>query len=222
MKPSVIDGSILFTQYTKYSFTTGTDSVAPSNAIKGDLGPRLEIPAYVNYNNKRYPVKRVGTYSFSSANTITEVVIPITIESLGRHAFWNCSHITKVTFLPGSHLKTIEYKAFDILIVSSIHLPATVESFEDTAFYHLYYLTELTYCGDHHITNKLCDSCLGVKYVVVHYSYKYDTFGGFPVNRSESLICPSVVHQNFYSFLYSPKCRTNQRLHLYTFLVVLC
>ena len=221
MKQSVIIGSILFTQYTKYSFTTGTDEKeVPSNAIKGELGSILEIPAYVTYNTKNYPVKRIGKSSFSSA-TITEVIIPITIESLGSLAFWNCSKITKLTFLPGSHLKTIEFKALDILRVSSIHLPATIESFEDTAFWGLNSLIDLTYCGDRYIANILCDACNKLEYIVVHYSYKHESFGGFPVNRSESLNCPSVVHQNFYSFLYSYKCRTNQTLHFCIILVLL-
>lgn len=68
------------------------------------------IPEYIQYQADRYKVVRIGERAFNSNDTIDEVSLPSTIESIGRFAFYGCETIKRINF-PES-IKTIGAYAF--------------------------------------------------------------------------------------------------------------
>ena len=123
-------------------------------------------------------------------------------------AFWKCAQLNKVTFLPGSHLTTLELKSFDMNSFTSLDLPPTVHTIRQSAIYYLPNLNQITYCGNNIFNETIIISCASLQHVIVHSAYKSNKFGNINVTKSESLICPSVIFQNSYSIIFSLKSKT--------------
>ena len=96
-------------------------------------------------------------------------------------------------------------KSFDSCIFTSIHFPASLKTISNKALYYLPKLVELTYCGNYIFTGSVVYYCDNLQYITVHSAYKSETFGDYPINKSESLICPSVIKENSFSVIYSLK-----------------
>lgn len=61
----------------------------------------INIPAYVNYNNKTLTVTGIGDNAFFHDENVTSVNLPGTITSIGASAFQTCTGLTSIT-IPGS------------------------------------------------------------------------------------------------------------------------
>lgn len=87
---------------------------------------------------------RIGDMAFYSAERLTKVTIPSSVESIGEAAF-SGSVINEVNFGANSQLKTISKEAFALLPnVTKITIPEGVTSIGDRAFYGCTNLTEIT------------------------------------------------------------------------------
>lgn len=79
-------------------------------------------------------LKRIGTYSLSCTNGVSEWKLPFGIETIGSNAFYSCLNLKSVT-LPKS-VKTIGNKAFDSCEkLTEIEIPSSVEKIGSNAFY---------------------------------------------------------------------------------------
>ncbi len=56
----------------------------------------IVIPANVTYNEKSYPVTRIGDNAFFDCRGLTSVAIPNSVTSIGETAFYGCSGLTSV------------------------------------------------------------------------------------------------------------------------------
>lgn len=54
----------------------------------------ITIPESVTYNNKTYPVIRIGGASFNSCKGLTSITIPESVTSIGTDAFKGCDNLT--------------------------------------------------------------------------------------------------------------------------------
>ncbi len=75
----------------------------------------------------------IDSYAFGGADRLTEVVLPDSVEGMGRGAFWGCENLNRIHL--GSSLKMISSHAFyDCALLTEITIPASVEEIEYSAF----------------------------------------------------------------------------------------
>ncbi len=113
-----------------YYIVTGMGSVTD---------PDVVIPA----EYEGLPVKEIGKNAFRGTE-VESVTVPASVEVIGRHAFYACAALEKVTFEDGSRLKIIEDLAFSSSGVKRLVLPATLELIGKSAFYHARELEHVT------------------------------------------------------------------------------
>ena len=58
------------------------------------LSGELYIPTSVNYNGGDYTVTSVGERAFFFCSSITSVIIPNSVKTIGNDAFYNCEGLT--------------------------------------------------------------------------------------------------------------------------------
>ncbi|MBR7183068.1 MAG: leucine-rich repeat domain-containing protein [Alistipes sp.] len=77
-------------------------------------------------------VTRIPTYFLESYSTLTSVIIPDCVETIGYSAFTFCGNLTDITF--SKNLKTIEGGAFSSGCSRTLNIPKSVTSIGATAF----------------------------------------------------------------------------------------
>lgn len=81
--------------------------------IKGEVNsPELVIPEEVNYNNSTTKVVKIADEAFKDNQTITSVVIPPTVKTIGKYAFYKASELQSVEILDGDSLLIADYDVF--------------------------------------------------------------------------------------------------------------
>lgn len=53
----------------------------------------VTIPDFVSYNNTTYSVTAIGDWAFCRCTSLTEVLLPSSIEKIGSYAFFNCTEL---------------------------------------------------------------------------------------------------------------------------------
>lgn len=92
-----------------YSISSDTDKTVSVNDIAYYSGV-VNIPATVSYNGETYTVESVGSWAFSSCDSLLAVTIPNTVTTIGSCAFKGCKNMRSVTI--GSGVKEIANNAF--------------------------------------------------------------------------------------------------------------
>lgn len=91
------------------------------------------IPEEVYYKGLYYKVTSIDEEAFFDCQNITEIVIPQTVETIGRCAFWRCLGIKKLELKEG--LVSIGQYAFEYCRgLKKITLPESLEVINDGAF----------------------------------------------------------------------------------------
>ncbi len=115
----VIDG--------EYTYSVLDDQTIELLYYNGNESETLEIPAVFD----GAPVSRIGCYAFAYTS-LTGVIIPDTVTSIGDSAFIECLNLTNVEF--SASLVSVEAFAFAYTAVQSVILPDTVESIGENVF----------------------------------------------------------------------------------------
>lgn len=79
-------------------------------------------------------VMSIGSNAFESCENLTGVTIPASVTSIGDSAFRSCSSLTSVTFAPNGSLRSIGASAFAKCNLSTVTLPASLQSMKASAF----------------------------------------------------------------------------------------
>ena len=87
------------------------------------------------YNKQTYVVSTIADSCFMNNATITSVVLPNSIVSIGKFAFFNCKKLQSISLNEG--LKTIGARSFahDSLVTGTLTIPSSVSLIETRAFY---------------------------------------------------------------------------------------
>lgn len=119
--------------------TGKTATLAPDAAYTSMT--TIEIPAKVNDGTSDYTVTAIAQQCFQSCTNMTSIVLPNTLESIGKWAFYGCSGLKNIDF--PSSLTTISDLAFQKCTgLERITLPANLQTVGASAFTGCSSLTE--------------------------------------------------------------------------------
>ena len=94
----------------------------------------INIPDSIVYDGYEYAVVRIGENAFANSSDLKSIIIPASLESIGKFAFYKCTDLWELT-LPDT-LNNIENSAFEgCSAMKSINLPASLTSICRCVFY---------------------------------------------------------------------------------------
>lgn len=93
-------------------------------------GASASIPIYVTANNVKYPVTRIADSVFNG-KSLTSVIIPPFITSIGNYAFYNNS-LTAVNLPPG--LTAVGTHCFENNLITSAYFPSNLTNISESIF----------------------------------------------------------------------------------------
>lgn len=129
--------------YGGYTFTV--DALGNATIVKySGIDSAIVIPETLTVDDVQYPVVAIGDFAFTEMS-ITSVVIPGSVETIGAEAFFWCRSLTSVTFAQNGKLHTIGDQAFKATAITSVEIPASVKILESEAFSSCNSLSQVTF-----------------------------------------------------------------------------
>lgn len=184
------------------------DSIARTVQLVGDpsLGVRtgvIEIPEKVLYKRQLYKVTTIGEGTLGPEDSVTQVIIPASVDTIAAHAFQGCKSLTGIVFSErdvfigeealrgtsltdvsfGSSWKKVDLKEFRyVSTLREIYIPAQVTQI--TGLKGLEYLERIVVDGN----NRRFKSIDGMLY-----DYTATTLYSCPRNRAADVVVPEGV-----------------------------
>lgn len=75
-----------------------------------NYGDEITVPATVTYNETEYPVERIESYVFNDNKSVSKIILPSSIKTIGSYAFKGCNNLKDIGNI--SNCEHIEYQAF--------------------------------------------------------------------------------------------------------------
>lgn len=131
--------------------------VATSTTAKGVV----EVPAEID----GLPVKTAAEHAFAGNQNVTEFILPDTLTTLGKGAFWGDTALTSVTIPEG--VTTIKDETFlNCMSLSNVFLPDTLKSIGVRAFYNCNSMISVKIPESvTKISSQAFDSCRQLRYI---------------------------------------------------------
>ena len=79
-------------------------------------------------------VTSIGDRAFSSCDSLSEIVIPSSVTSIGKSAFWGCNSLSEIV-IPSSVTSICDWAFWNCRSLSEIVIPSSVTSIGKGAFY---------------------------------------------------------------------------------------
>ena len=129
LRTEIIAGAdtLVYGDYTYSMLDDGTVRITMYNGNDTEL----VIPDTIDGKS----VTAIRSYAFSTSSTrksLTSVIIPDSVTSIGDHAFSECKSLTSVTI--GNSVKSIDKSAFWYCPLTKVNIPASVSSISGEAF----------------------------------------------------------------------------------------
>ena len=123
---------------------TGKATITGYDATTGGTTPTIPDSLQINGAGTEFTVTSIGEMAFLE-KTITSIVIPSGVKSIGVNAFTDCHSLASVTFAPTSTLDTISNSAFyNCWGLTSITIPSGVTIIDADSFYGCNHLTSVS------------------------------------------------------------------------------
>lgn len=108
---------VFYTQVWAYDFVSNgiyynkssSNTVSVTYNYDVEYEGSITVPQSVIFNGTTYSVVSIGNYAFENCSSLTSIVIPNTVSSIGDHAFYGCG-LTSITIHKG--VTTIGQSAF--------------------------------------------------------------------------------------------------------------
>ncbi len=127
--PNIIETGVCGNNANWTFWDTGELSITGSGSIYDytqDTIPWFDYISFITSVNINYGITHIGNYSFFGM-PVDEIVIPVTVKSIGERAFANCNAFTSVS-IP-KNVETIGLYAFsDCENLTTIDIPENIES----------------------------------------------------------------------------------------------
>jgi hypothetical protein len=98
-------------------------------------------------------ITSIGNSAFYQCSSLTSVTIPSLVTSIGTYAFIYCTGLTSVNFSAPSSLTTIGIGAFYQCGLTSVTIPSSVMSIGASAFYNCTHLTSVDFSAPSSLTS---------------------------------------------------------------------
>ena len=122
------------------SYTQRSDGTYSVTGISSCRDSKIVIPA----SHEGVAVTAISKSAFAGVESITKVIIPETITSIGTSAFSLCKNLSEIVWKDGkSNLQTIGSMAFSTTPIREFTIPATVTKIGGGAFYYCESLNDL-------------------------------------------------------------------------------
>jgi hypothetical protein len=109
------------------------EEILSSDELQEDLINKLMASEYVDYENEKYKVTKIGCSAFGYCDSLTSVTIPDSVTKIGDSAFAHCDSLTSVTI--GNSVTSIgEYAFYDCGSLTSVTIGNSVTSIGYEAF----------------------------------------------------------------------------------------
>ena len=107
------------------------------------IGTCQDAELYIPKTYSNLPVKEIGESAFESCSSLTNVISPDSVTSMGDYAFWCCEQLTSVTI--GNGVEIITDATFaGCSSLTNVIIPDSVTSLGDYAFRDCKKLTSVT------------------------------------------------------------------------------
>ena len=147
-------GEELLSADTTYTFTVDKNVTAkfePKEEVSNfNLDSTLETCAITGVKDKTVTeivipdyVTSIGAYAFKDCSKLTSIELPDGVTSIGDSAFYNCSSVTSVT-IPNKVTSIGEYAFYNFNKLTDIEIPANVTTIGECAFSGCSSLEEMT------------------------------------------------------------------------------
>lgn len=134
----ITQGSLLAYPEDDYTYTVNIRGEVNITGYTG-TGGAIEIPATID----GHPVVRIMNSVFAYSSSITSVMIPDGVTSIGNNAFYYCSSLASTT-IPGS-VTSIGNNAFaHCSSLTSVTIPSKITTVKDSTFYNCISLTTVS------------------------------------------------------------------------------
>lgn len=138
---------MLYTDGLEYSKSgSGTDAKLAVKSIGTATETNIVIPAYAEMDGEVYPVTMIDAQAFMKNQSITSVIIPYGVQTIGKAAFNQCKNLVTVVF-PDT-LQEIESNAFAYCeALQNFELPQSLIALRTWSFMNCNSLTSVTIPG---------------------------------------------------------------------------
>ena len=109
-----------------YSRIGNTPNYAVADCDQNYSGS-LSIPDFIEYDGTPYRIVAIGQEAFQNCSSLTEVIIPESVQSIGNYAFDECSSLAEVV-IPESVTSIGEYAFWHCSSLIQITIPESVTS----------------------------------------------------------------------------------------------